>query len=283
MILVTGATGKVGREVVSQLLTAGARVRALARDPAKARLDSRVDVVAGDLSKPETLPKAVEGVEKIFSLATGTDIGRFETNLSKAAKAAGVRHIVKLSVLGAGSGTGYAGTIASWHEAGEKAIQHSGLAWTFVRPGSFMANALNWVPTIKSQGTVFSPSGDGKFSPIHQRDIASVAAKALTTPGHEGKAYPLSGPEALSVEDQTRTISEALGRPLRFVPVTIEAAKEGMVKSGMPALFADALLELASFVRSGKAGQVFPTVEQVTGRAPATFATWVAENIAAFR
>jgi (4-alkanoyl-5-oxo-2,5-dihydrofuran-3-yl)methyl phosphate reductase len=281
MILVTGATGTVGREVVGQLLGMGQGVRALTRDPSKGGIDSKVEVIPGDLMKPDTLGKAVDGVEKIFSLATGAQIPAQEKNLAQAAKKAGVRHVVKLSVLGAGMGS--KGTIPSWHEAGERAYQESGIAWTFIRPGSFMSNARSWAATIKSQGAVFSAFGDGRFPPIHPRDIASVAVKALTSPGHEGKAYPLTGPEALSVGQQVQIISEAIGKPIRYVPVTDEAAKDGMVKSGMPAFYADALLQLAGAVRAGGAAQVLPTVEQVTGRKGLTFTEWVRENVAVFR
>jgi (4-alkanoyl-5-oxo-2,5-dihydrofuran-3-yl)methyl phosphate reductase len=280
MILVTGATGTVGREVVAQLLAAGQRVRALTRSPEQARFDARVEIVAGDLGKPETLASAVEGVERVFSLALGPQIGAQEASLAQAAKRAGARHVVKLSVLGAASEA--RSNVASWHEAGERAIQETGIAWTFVRPGGFMSNALWWSGTIRSQGKVFSNFGEGRLPYIHPRDIAAVAVCALTKPGHEGKAYDVTGPEALSVREYVQILADAVGKPIEYVPITDEVAREGMEKSGMPAYLIDALLPFASYVRNGRAEKLLPTVEQVTGKKPLTFAEWAREYAAAF-
>jgi uncharacterized protein YbjT (DUF2867 family) len=281
VILVTGATGTVGREVVAQLLVAGEKVRALTRNPSRAQLDAQVELVAGDLNQPETVAKAVEGVERIFSLALGPQLGIQEANLAQAAKKAGARHIVKLSGLRpAGEARSQ---LATWHQASERAIQNMGIAWTFVQPGAFMSNALNWRDSIKGQGKVFSNYGDGKLAYIHPRDIAAVAVRALTEPGHEGKAYPVTGPEALSVSELVQILSEAVGKPIEYVPITDDAAREGMQKAGLPTFLIDALLPFASFVRSGKGGEILPTVEQVTGRKPLTFADWAREHAADFR
>jgi uncharacterized protein YbjT (DUF2867 family) len=281
MILVTGATGTVGREVVSQLLAQGQRVRAMSRNPLKARFDTRVSAIAGDFSKPETLGRAVEGIERIFSLTFGPETGVHERNLAQAAKWAGVRHIVKLSVLGA---AGVArSSIAAWHEAGELAIQETGIAWTFVRPGAFMSNALFWTESIRSQGKVYSNYGEGKSPCVHPRDIAAVAVRALTTAGHEGKIYPLTGPEALSVGEQVEILSAAIGKPIDYVSISDEQARVGMQKAGIPTFVIDALLPFASFIRSGKAAEVLNTVEQVVGREPFTFADWARERADAYR
>jgi len=281
MILVTGATGTVGREVVAQLLAAGEVVRALTRDPSRARLDTRVELVAGDLARPESLARAVDGVERVFSLALGPELGIQEGHLARAAKGAGVRHVVKLSVLGAG-GRARSG-VAPWHDAGERACRESGLAWTFVRPGAFMSNALFWSDTIRSQGRVFSHFGEGKLPVVHPRDIAAVAVRALTTPGHEGQAYPLTGPEALSTGEQVRILAGVLGRPIEHVPITDEAARAGMERAGMPGYLIDALLPFGEIVRNGRAAEVYPTVEEITGRRALTFADWAREHAAAFR
>ncbi|HUB06534.1 MAG TPA: SDR family oxidoreductase [Myxococcales bacterium] len=281
MILVTGATGTVGREVVALLVQAGQAVRALSRDPKKTRFDAKVEVVAGDFTKPETLEAAARGVEAVFSLAAGPDIGAHEGALARAAKKGGAKHVVGLSVMGAGSGSD--GAIVKWHEAGEKAIQDSGLAWTFVRPGMFMSNALQWARSVKADGKVFLPYGEGRVAMIHPRDIAAVAVKALTTPGHEGKAYPLTGGEALTLSELVRILSEEVGRAIQYVPVPDAAAKAGMLEAGMPPTLAEALLKMAAIVRSGGAGTVLPTVEQVLGRKPLTWREWARENAAAFR
>jgi (4-alkanoyl-5-oxo-2,5-dihydrofuran-3-yl)methyl phosphate reductase len=281
MILVTGATGTVGREVVAQLLAAGERVRAMTRDPGKAKFDPKVEVVAGDFDRPETLEKALAGVDRVFALSTGPELGIHDANLARAAKKAGVRHIVKLSVLGAGGSTGNA--IAAWHEAGEKAIRESGVPWTFVRPGMFMSNALGWARTAKSQGKVFANYKGGKVPPIHPRDIAAVAVKALTSPGHEGKSYPLTGGEALSMQEQLAILSGIVGKTIEFVPISDDAAREGMLKAGMPPLVVDALVSISGSPREGKVSEPLPTVEQVLGRKPLTWADWARENAAAFR
>jgi uncharacterized protein YbjT (DUF2867 family) len=281
MILVTGATGTVGREVVAQLVAAGESVRAMTRDPGRASFDPGVSVVAGDFGDPGTLEKAALGADRVFALSTGPELGVHDANLAGAAKKAGVRHVVKLSVLGAGGEA--RSVIADWHDAGEKAIRESGLAFTFVRPGMFMSNALNWARTAKSQGKVFSNYRDGKVPPVHPRDIAAVAVKALTSSGHEGKSYPLTGGEALSMHEQIAILSEIVGRPIEFVPISDEAARDGMLKAGMPPLLVEALVTMAGSVRSGRASEVLPTVEQVLGRKPLTWADWVRENAAAFR
>ena len=280
-ILVTGATGTVGREVVSQLLAAGEPVRALTRHPERARLDARVDIVRGDLERPETLTAALQGVDRVFSLAVGPQLGEQEASLAQAARGADVRRIVKLSVLGAGENARRG--VVSWHSAGERAIRQSGVPWTFVQPGVFMSNTLFWADSIRREGRVYSNFGDGATTPIHPRDIAAVAVLALTTDGHEGRTWPLTGPEALSTGEQVRLLAAVLGRPIEYVPISDEMAREGMEKAGMPAYLIDALLPFAAVVRSGKAGDVLPTVAQLTGRPALKFAEWAHENAGAFR
>jgi (4-alkanoyl-5-oxo-2,5-dihydrofuran-3-yl)methyl phosphate reductase len=281
MILVTGATGTVGREVVAQLLAAGHQVRALVRQPSKAQVDARVQLVEGDLTKPDTLEDAVVGVDRIFSVALGPTLAEQESALTRAAIRAGARHIVKLSVLGAGVDTKQPGVIA-WHSAAERAIDESGIRWTFVRPGVFMSNALYWRDMITMERRVFSNFGDGKVPVIHPRDVAAVAVRALTTPGHEGQVYALTGPEALSVADQVRIIERVVGARIDYVPVGDDLAREDMQKAAMPSYLADALLSFAPVVRAGNAAGVLGTVEEVTGRRALTFAEWAREHISMF-
>jgi (4-alkanoyl-5-oxo-2,5-dihydrofuran-3-yl)methyl phosphate reductase len=201
--------------------------------------------------------------------------------LHRRPKKPGVRHIVKLSGLRPGGEA--RSVLATWHQASERAIQNMGIAWTFVQPGAFMSNALNWRDSIKGQGKVFSNYGDGKLAYIHPRDIAAVAVRALTEPGHEGKAYPVTGPEALSVGELVQLLSDAVGKPIEYVPITDDVAREGMQKAGLPIFLIDALLPFASFVRSGKGAEILPTVEQVIGRKQLTFADWAREHAADFR
>jgi uncharacterized protein YbjT (DUF2867 family) len=280
MILVTGATGTVGREVVIQLLAAGEQVRGMTRNPSTAKLDARVELVKGDFASPDTLAKAVDGVERVFSLTFGPQTGTHERDLAGLAKKAGVRHIVKLSAMGGDGETKNA--IRKWHEQGEEAIKETGISWTVVRPGGFMSNALHWRETVRTQGKVFSNYGDGKLPSVHPRDIAAVAVRALTSDGHERKTYHLTGPEALSVGEQVDILSEVLGRRIEYVPITDEVARKGMEKAGMPALLIDALIPFAAFIRSGRAAEVLPTVEEVTSRPALTFLDWAREHAEAF-
>ena len=280
MLLVTGATGTVGREVVAQLLAQGQPVRAMSRIPGRAKIDARAEVVRGDFEDAESLTHAVAGVEKVFSLTFGPETALHEGRLAKAAVAAGARHIVKLSAMGGDEETRNA--IRKWHDEGEEAIRATGIGLTVVRPGAFMSNALHWRETIRTAGKVFSNYGNGKVVPVHPRDIAAVAVRALTTEGHEGKAYTVTGPEALSVGDQVRILSEAIGRKIEYVPVSDEMAGKGMEKAGIPRLVIDALLPFAAYIREGKGAQVFQTVEEVTGRPAFTFRDWARENAAAF-
>ena len=281
MILVTGATGTIGRELVSQLVAAGLEVRALTRNPAKARFHPSVQTFTGDLAEAHTLPGALDGADHVFSLSNGPELGHHETNLAAAARKAGVKRIVKLSVLGAG--TAGAQGVVGWHERGEKAVQDTGVAWTFLRPGMFMSNALNWAPTIRSTGKVFLPYGEGKVVMIHPRDIASVAALALTQSGHEGKAYSLTGAQALGATEMMAILSEARGKPIEYVEITVEAAGEAMLKAGLPPVLVEGLTKLAAGIRRGEAGTPLPTLEEILGRPALTWRDWARENAAAFR
>jgi len=283
MILVIGATGNIGGEVVKQLLEVGAPVRVLARDPAKAaaKLGAGVEVVHGDLDAPETLGPAFARVSKAFVVSTGPELARLDGNAVDAAKAAGVAHVVLLSVLAAETESGL--QLHQWHRESEKKLEASGLAWTFLRPGAFASNALSWIPSIKAQGVVYSPAGDGQSAPIDPRDIAAVAVKALTTPGHEGKAYTLTGPELLSTADQVAKVGAAIGRQLLFLDAPVEGARKGMLKAGMDPRLVDALLELLGNVRAGNTAFVSPTVAEVLDRPARTFDAWVQDNVAAFR
>ena len=281
MILVTGATGTVGGEVARQLIAAGIRPRLLVRDPKKAReLEGKAELVQGDLIRPESLDAAFEGVEKLFLVSSGVDGPTQDRNAIAAAKRAGVKHVVKLSVFGADQP---AIIFAKWHAEGEKALLASGLKWTLLRPGSFMSNALFSVETIKSQGAFYDSQGEGKYAPIDPADIGAVAVKALTSPGHEGKAYPMTGPESFTLAQQAALLSKALGKPVKYVNVPPETARQGMLSAGMPPAYVEAILDLSAFLASGKADVVLPTVEQVLGRKAGTFDDWAKRHAAAFR
>jgi (4-alkanoyl-5-oxo-2,5-dihydrofuran-3-yl)methyl phosphate reductase len=278
MILVTGATGVVGGEAVRQLTAMGERVRVLVRNAL--RFPEGVEVVRGDLSKPDTLGAAFEGVERVFLVAAGPELPRLDRSAVDAASKAGVKHLVKLSAHIASVEPSI--QIARWHLEGEMAVKESAMAWTILRPTTFASNALRWVGSIKAQGTVFQATGDGKVAVIDPRDVAAVAVTALTRGGHEAKEYVLTGPEALSGADQARAIGAAIRRPVRFVDVPEEVARSNMLKAGMPAAVVSAVLELMALVKAGKAAAVTGTVELVLGRPSRPFEAWAKANAAAF-
>jgi uncharacterized protein YbjT (DUF2867 family) len=284
MILVTGATGNVGSALTRMLVDAGHAVRALTRDTEKAKgvLGSGVALVEGDLGRPETLPRALDGVERAFFLThAGSQLAETGALFAKAAKRAGVRHLVVLS-----SSTVTIEppvVIGRWHLALEESVKATGIAWTMLRPGNFASNTLRWAPTIKAQGVVFGPHPDATSAPIDPRDIAAVAFAALTGAGHEGKAYLLTGSEASTAREHVEKIGAALGKPVRFVQVPEERARAAMVGAGMPEFMADAILELTRpGPRTGHPVKT-TTVRDVTGREARTFDDWVRDNVAAFR
>jgi len=282
MIFVTGATGTVGREVVKMLLDQGVPVRALTRDPAKAKIDPRAAVITGDTSKPQTFARSLRGVDALFTVVFGPNMAEEEAELARVAKEAGVKHIVKLSALGPSGASGERTGIAALHLAAEKALAASGVAWTIVQPTAFMSNVLFQREPIVRMGKLFSNYGDGKLPYIHPRDIAAVAVAALTSPGHEGKAYPVTGGEALGVADLARILGDAIGRKIEYVPVTDEATAQTFRSHGMPEAIVSALLPFGAIVRSGRAAEVLPTVRNVLGRDPLTFAEWAQENAGVF-
>jgi (4-alkanoyl-5-oxo-2,5-dihydrofuran-3-yl)methyl phosphate reductase len=285
MILVTGATGNVGSELVSQLLDLNQRVRVLTRDPQKvAHWGDRVECAVGSFDQPSTLETALQGVDRIFLMTSEVGAGQVEAMMS-AARQADVRHVVYLSSTGAKYPNLLLG---KWHHDREEAIRASGLTWTFLRPGNFMSNTLMWAQTIKTQGTVYFPGGEGRTAPIDPQDIAAVAALALLHPGHDGRIYELTGGELLTAAQQTETLARVLDKPIRYVDIPPSTAHEGMLKSGMPPLVADAVIEVFSFVRvgrfpDGQEAQINDTFEQVAGRKPRPFEVWCRDHVSAFQ
>jgi len=279
MILVTGATGHIGRELVPQLVKTGQPVRALVRDERKvAHLDPCVERAVGDLNNPETLIAAMQGVERVFLVTFET---QQDVNVLKAAKQVGVRHIVKLSTLEA---TQHVIQVGKWHYEREELIRASGLEWTFLRPGMFMSNSIDWwADSIKQQGAVYFPGGKGKVAPVDPRDVAAVAGAALAQPGHHGQAYELTGSELLSMDELVQIIGRVLGKPLQYTNIPPIAAKLWMLKSGMDKVLVNALMEMLASLRKNQGAIVTGTVEQVVGHPPRTFEAWCREHIAAFR
>ncbi|MBF6332875.1 NAD(P)H-binding protein [Nocardia transvalensis] len=274
MILVTGATGTVGRAVVEQLRARGVAVRAMTRRPETARLPEGVEVVGADLGDTGSLVGALEGIQRVFLLSAGPEIPRHDANLAKAAAAAGVVHIVKLSSGRTGDDTA-TDPIPTWHRAGERAVRESGVAWTMVRPLGFMSNALHWAATIRDRDTVYAPFGQGRIAVVDPGDIAAVAVAALTEPGHEGQVYTLSGPQALGPGEQTGILAEVIGRPLHYVETSAAEARAALLRSGVDAEMADAIMALRATALESFTSVVHPTVEAVIGRPPRSFREWV--------
>jgi uncharacterized protein YbjT (DUF2867 family) len=282
MLLITGATGHIGRELVRELDNRHAALRILVRDPARATdLPERPELVVGDLDNPATLAAAFEGVERLFLLVPGIGLAHTEHALA-AAKVAGVRHIVHLSsyaVMG-----DPIPAMGRWHHEREQLIRASGIPATFLRPCGFMTNAFDWLPTLREGGYVLDPVGPGRSAPIDPADIAAVAALTLTEDGHQGKEYLLTGGEAFTVAEQVAILGKAAGRDieLRTVATPAEAVRFRYPHGAPPAL-ADALIEGLTLMRADTAGVRSDTVRRLLGRQPRTFEDWCARNADAFR
>lgn len=284
-ILVTGATGNVGYQVVKQLEAYQVKILAGVRSPNKAQSlkSEQVSLVEFDSERPETIEKALQGVDKIFLLTPLiTNMVEVSNNLVEMAKKARVKHIVKSSGMGAAVEPGI--TLTRWHRAAEKAIEASGVAYTFVRPNGFMQNYANFSgQTIKAENVFYLPMGDGKVSHIDTRDIASVVTTALTQAGHEGKAYEITGTQAISNTDIAQIISEVIGRQINYIDVSETTAREGMKQAGMPEVLVEATMELYGIYKAGYASEVTDTVEQVTGKKPRSFEQFAKDYIEDFR
>lgn len=271
MILVTGATGTIGSATVKALKTKGARFKVGARSPDK-HTGQGVETVPFDWDKPETFSPALKGVEKIFLLTPNTtdQQTRYTQALVEAAKKAGVKHIVRLSVMGADAEPGT--LLGRMHRASEKAIQGSGLAWTMLRPTFFMDNFVNYYGVDgKKDSTVYLAHGQGKAVWVDGRDVGEVAAAALTGPGHEGKMYDLTGPEALGTTEALDILSEALGHKYTYVAIPEEAARKAMQDQHAPAWMVEGFSELAALIKSGQAATPASGVKDALGRPPRSF------------
>ena len=281
MLLVTGATGHVGRELVRELDARGAAFRVLVRDPARAAgLPDRAERVIGDLDRPATLAAAMDGVERLFLLVPGIGLEHTEHAVA-AARAAGVRHVVYLSsyaVIG-----DPVPAMGRWHREREELIRASGIPATFLRPGGFMTNAFDWLPTLRAGGYVLDPVGPGRAAPIDPADIAAVAAVTLTEGGHEGEQYLLTGGETFTVAEQVQILAKTTGRDIEIRAVATPAeAVRFRYPHGAPQALADALIEGLTLMRADTVGVRTDTVRRLLGRAPRTFADWCARNAAAF-
>jgi len=283
MILVTGATGKSGREIVKQLSAANAPVRALARDAGKAAelaALAHVEIFEGDLSRPDTLDAALEGVERALLLSSpAPEAVELQGNFIEAARRAKARpHIVKYSALGtdANAPVGF----LKWHGQTEIQLAASGLPYTFLRPTMFMQEILN---SWGGRGDIYLPMDDARIAVVDIRDIAAVAVKTLTEDGHAGKTYPITGPESLSFHDIADEISAATGKRVNYVSISPGDFRKALLGMQMPEWFADALVQLYDSLRAGDGAEVSPTVLVLTQKHPIKFGEFAHEYAEKFK
>ena len=279
--LITGATGDIGSRVVELLVRRGERPRVFVRDvhKARSRFAGRVDIFVGDLAAPESLRAALEGVDKFFLVNSGPQIPVRDEVAATAARATGVKHLVKLSSMDVQHGL----AIGAWHERGEAAVRASGVPFTFVQPTGFMSNLLAWAPSIKAEGVVRSSTGDGRRAFIHSDDIAAVAVMALTSCAYDGESLPITGPEALSFAEVTARIGAAIGRPLTFQPISDEEAGQRYSRISGSAEETEAHVALWRAIREGRVATVNNNVQRILGRKPIALDQWLMENAGAFR
>ncbi|MGW7257874.1 NAD(P)H-binding protein [Streptomyces sp. NPDC054834] len=276
MIAVTGATGNVGRALVERLVTAGRPVRALTRDPQRAALPQGAEVVR---FSPDEGAALFEGASKLF-LYVQAGAGRTDALLD-AARKAGVRHVVLLSSAIIQEGADETHPIHVMHATAERQIRDSGLQWTFLRPGAFATNALQWAPQIRTSDTVRGVYADMVAAPIHEDDIAAVAERALLDPGHEGAVHRLTGPEAVTNAQQIAAIGRAVGRDLRFVEAPPEEIGPELFPNVPPDFLHGLLKSFAATV--GVPPEITTTVEKITGVPARTFTRWAQDHADDFR
>lgn len=279
MILVTGATGAVGGEVVGRL-SSDRTVRVMTRRPERFTGPGRaVQVVRGDYGDERSLARAVEGVACAFLVTSPVAEGDDE-RFVRAARLAGVRRIVKLSAA-AVLDPGADDVITRRQRAREEVLRASGLQWTLLRPRSFMSNTLSWAPTLRAQGVVRALYGSSPIACVDPRDIADVAVHALTEDGHEGRSHEITGPEAITAVEQTAQLSRLLGRSLRYEEMSEDAAR-AVLRARHPEPVVEALLHSARRQFDGAKAGVRPTVSEVTGRPARPFRAWAVDHLAAF-
>ncbi|HEX8008189.1 MAG TPA: NAD(P)H-binding protein [Trebonia sp.] len=277
-VLVTGATGNVGRHVAAGLRDAGITVRALSRNPSQDRLPVGVDAVTGDLTHPDSVRAAAAGADAAFLL--WPSITAEGAGAAVRAIAVHVWRIVYLSAISVHDGAAPEDN-GVWGQV-ERAIEQSGAEWTFLRAGGFAANTLAWAERIRSDGVVRWAYGEAARSLIHERDIADVAVRALTEDGHAGAKYVLTGPETVTQADQARVIGEAAGLPVRWEEAPAEEIRGQLAAvTGDQAFAGHALAYWASLI--DRPEPVTRTVEEITGTPARTFRDWARDHAGDFR
>lgn len=285
MILVTGATGTIGSRLVPLLADRGAPVRVMTRDASRVPASPGVEVVQADFDDPPSLAPAVKGVDSVFLLtAPASPTPAHDRALLDAARAAGVRRVVRLSAIGSGETTDDGATLGAWHAEAEQLVRDSGLAWTLLRPTTFASNMLWWAAAIRAGEPVRNMTGDGKQGIVDPRDVAAVAAEVLIATGHahEGRTYTLTGPELLSVPDQAAVLADVLGRPVAVVDHPPDDARRDLLAGGMDPAVVATVVTGSAWVRDGRNAIVTDDVARLLGRPPATYAEWARDHRSGF-
>ena len=283
MILVTGASGTVGREVLNQVAKKGVRHRAMYRsDREAAKAPAPTQTVVADFAKKDTLDAALQDIRTVYLVCSPIpDLVELETAMIDACVAAGVRHVVLNSALGAGD---YGKSFPSWHRKVEDHLRGTALSWTILRPNSFHQNTVSYyAPSIRAQGVFYGSLGEARMSYVDVRDVAAAAAVALVGEAHAGKIYELNGPEALTSREVADKIGQQAGRPVKYVDIPMTAQHKAMLEAGMPDWQATALTELQQYYLNGRGGDVDDTLESIIGRRPIPLDAFLHENAAQFR
>ncbi|WP_332840212.1 SDR family oxidoreductase [Streptomyces buecherae] len=278
VIVVTGATGNVGRSLVSQLLAEGHPVRGLTRDPDRAALPTGAEAVRADFADPAALAALFVGATGLFINLSA--VGEHTPAVLAAAIPAGVRRVVMLSSGAVDDDPDETNPLVAHHVAPERAVMASGAQWTLLRPNGFAVNSFQWAPQIRAGDVVRAPFAGARSAPIHEADIAAVAVRALVDDGHHTAIYRLTGPEAFSNAEQVGIIGAALGRELRYEEIPRAEVKPELFPHVPPGMLDTVLDALAA--AAAEEPEVSTAVAEVTGRPALTFAQWASDHAAAF-
>jgi uncharacterized protein YbjT (DUF2867 family) len=284
MILVTGASGTVGKAVLAEVARSGSKHRALYRSKAEAaKAPAGTETVIADFSDKASLAAALRGVASVYLVCSPVrELVQLEGNAIDACQAAGVRRIVLNSAMGAGD---YGKSFPSWHRQVENKLNATKMARCILRPNSFTQNVVTYLaPSIREQGAFYGAmGGDARTSYVDVRDIATIAAKALQGGAHDGKVYELNGPEALTYQEVAEKISRQTGTVARYVDIPAEAQRRAMLEQGMPEWQVTALLELQEYYTGGQGGSLDGMLEELLGRPARTMDQFLKESAAEFR